>query len=103
MRRTRGSRNQSLGNGIDTVPVPAGPRAGGEVAETLEHDLEDHIEILRELDEQRKESAELRDQVAQRVDNNRAPNEASPAPPQRDFITRRCVDIRPRSWDIVLL
>lgn len=61
MRRTRNGRNQSLGNGIDTVPVLPGRRAIGEVVETFEHDLEDHIEILRELDEQRKESAELRD------------------------------------------
>jgi hypothetical protein len=60
MRKASSDRDPSLGHGVESVRVPSESRVIGPVAETLEHDLEDHIYTLRDLDEQRRISAKLR-------------------------------------------
>lgn len=46
--------------GIEPTPVPPGSHPGVQITKHLKHDLEDHIEALRDMDEQRKNSGGLR-------------------------------------------
>lgn len=48
------------GYSIESVPVQSASHAGDQVTKPLKHDLEDHIEALRGMDEQRKDSGGLR-------------------------------------------